>query len=113
MDESLESVGMENESEVHVVQSELSSEEVQNIADALAGSDLVDEDALSTQVSEMVLSALGSAPEETSTVELVDRPFLTTPFEDYSVTEGFLLLLLVCIFISVCARLLKGGFSWL
>lgn len=44
---------------------------------------------------------------------VADHPMMETPFEDYTVTEGLLLLLLLCVFVSACARLLKGGFAWL
>lgn len=44
---------------------------------------------------------------------VADHPMLTTPFDDYTVTEGLLLLLLLSVFLSVCAKLLKGGFAWL
>lgn len=44
--------------------------------------------------------------------ELV-HPALETPFEDYSVSEGLLLLLLVLLLLSWCVRMIKGGFSWL
>lgn len=55
---------------------------------------------------------------DAETVEVVgevvqDRPFLTTRFEEYSVTEGLLLMLLLFCFISSCVRMLKGGFAWL
>lgn len=43
----------------------------------------------------------------------LDRPFLTTSFEDYTVTEGLLLLLLLLVFLKVCTKVVKGGFSWL
>ena len=46
-------------------------------------------------------------------VQTMDHPALTTPFEDYTVTEAFLLLLLLYLFLSSCARMLRGGFSWL
>lgn len=42
-----------------------------------------------------------------------ERPLLTTRFEDYTVTEGLLLLLLLSVFVSACVRMLKGGFAWL
>lgn len=42
-----------------------------------------------------------------------DHPMMETPFEDYTVTEGLLLLLLLSVFVSICAKLLKGGFAWL
>ena len=44
--------------------------------------------------------------------ELV-HPALETPFEDYTVSEGLLLLLLVLLLLSWCVRMIKGGFSWL
>jgi len=45
--------------------------------------------------------------------QTVNHPMLTTPFEAYTVTEGLLLLLLLCAFLSACVKLLKGGFAWL
>ena len=51
--------------------------------------------------------------EALETVESVARPFLTTPFSDYSVTEGLLLLLVLSVVVSWIFKLLKGGFSWL
>lgn len=45
--------------------------------------------------------------------EALDHPALTTPFADYTVTEALLLLLLLSVFISACARILRGGLSWL
>ena len=44
---------------------------------------------------------------------VADHPMMEPPFEDYTVTEGLLLLLLLSVFLSVCAKLLKGGFAWL
>lgn len=41
------------------------------------------------------------------------HPALETPFEDYTVTEGLLLLLLVLVIVSWCVKMIKGGFSWL
>ena len=41
------------------------------------------------------------------------RPFLTTPFEEYSVTEGFLLELVLCVFAKTIIKILKEGFYWL
>lgn len=42
-----------------------------------------------------------------------DHPMMETPFEDYTVTEGLLLLLLLSVFAAACVKLLKGGFAWL
>lgn len=47
------------------------------------------------------------------TVTAEERPFLSTNFQDYSVTEGLLLLLLLLFFISAVARILRRAFSWL
>lgn len=43
----------------------------------------------------------------------VDHPMMETPFEDYTVTEGLLLLLLLSVFLAACVKMLKGGFAWL
>ncbi len=43
----------------------------------------------------------------------MDHPLLTTRFEDYTVSEGLLLLLLLSAFLSACYKLLRGGFKWL
>lgn len=43
------------------------------------------------------------------TVTEVTRAFLTTSFEEYTVTEGFLLLLLLAGFIWLCVQFFKGG----
>lgn len=45
--------------------------------------------------------------------QALDHPLMTTSFQDYNVTEGLLLLLLLSAFIAACAKILKGGFSWL
>ena len=45
--------------------------------------------------------------------QAVDHPALTTSFADYTVTEALLLFLLLAAFLSACARMLRGGFSWL
>ena len=44
----------------------------------------------------------------------LDRPLMTTNFDDYTVTEGLLLLLLLFLFVKeFILKPLKGGFSWL
>ena len=45
--------------------------------------------------------------------QVVNHPALTTSFSEYTVTEALLLLLLLSAFISACARMLRGGLSWL
>lgn len=54
----------------------------------------------------------------TETVEVVEvtpesRPFMTTNFSDYTVTEGLLLIMVLLIFLHACIKVVKGGFSWL
>ena len=50
---------------------------------------------------------------ETIQTQLTPHPFLTTPFEEYTVTEGMLLLLVLAAFAGCCIKLLRRGFSWL
>ena len=45
--------------------------------------------------------------------QTLDHPALTTSFSDYTVTEALLLFLMLSVFISACARMLRGGFLWL
>lgn len=46
-------------------------------------------------------------------VSFPDRPFLDTPFDEYSVTEGILLMLFLAVFVAAVAGLLRRAFSWL
>ena len=56
----------------------------------------------------------GKIEEYTGTVvQILDHPAFTTPFEDYTVTEALLLFLLLSVFLTTCARMLRGGLSWL
>lgn len=53
-------------------------------------------------------------PGETFPVTVVDeRPFLTTPLDDYTVEEGLLLLILVLLIIKLMIAAVKEGFYWL
>lgn len=45
--------------------------------------------------------------------QTVNHPAFTTSFAEYTVTEALLLLLLLSVFIAACARMLRGGLSWL
>lgn len=45
--------------------------------------------------------------------DATNHPALTTNFEDYTVTEGLLLLLLVCVVAKWSVDMLRRGFSWL
>lgn len=45
--------------------------------------------------------------------QTLDHPTLTTSFQDYTVTEGLLLLILLAAFATACIKILKGGFQWL
>lgn len=64
---------------------------------------------------------LGKIEEHTKEIQLdvmtmaqmLDHPALITSFSDYTVTEALLLFLLLAAFVSACARMLRGGFSWL
>lgn len=65
---------------------------------------MIDEEIVIPEPGAFLDSGVGTEP---------PHPMLTTSFEDYTVTEGLLLLLLLSLFACVCFRLLKGGFSWL
>lgn len=45
--------------------------------------------------------------------EFEAHDFLTTRFEDYTVMEGLLLSILLCLIVGCCVKMLKGAFSWL
>ena len=45
--------------------------------------------------------------------QALEHPVMTTSFQDYTVTEGLLLLLLLSVFVAACAKMLKEGFAWL
>lgn len=50
---------------------------------------------------------------ETAVSAVVEHPFLTTDFSDYSVTEGLLLMILLALFVFAVFRILRRGFRWL
>lgn len=54
-----------------------------------------------------------TVPEPMAVTVVDTRPFLTTPFEDYTVTEGLLLSILLVIVVSLVLKQVKGAFSWL
>ena len=52
-------------------------------------------------------------PEPVAVTVVDHRPFLSTPLDDYTVSEGLLLLIVVILFLNLLGRALKEGFSWL
>ena len=54
-----------------------------------------------------------AAEEVIETVGVTERPFMTTSFEEYTVVEGLLLVILLSLIVGWCLKLLRGGFSWL
>lgn len=62
----------------------------------------------------IAIEGMGRLLQHLETLEqTADHPMLTTSFQDYTVTEGLLLALLLSVFISACVKMLKGGFAWL
>lgn len=60
--------------------------------------------------------AAASSEEVTETVEIMEepeRPFLSTPLDEYTVTEGLLLLIVLILFFGKIGQALKEGFFWL
>ena len=67
-----------------------------------------------TSVGENVAAIQADVAEVKEMVQTaVDRPFLTTPLEDYSVSEGLLLMILFVMFLRALLRLVKEGLYWL
>lgn len=60
-----------------------------------------------------VLAASSEATEAVEVMEVPERDFLTTPLDDYTVTEGLLLLIVLILFFSKLSKVLKEGFYWL
>lgn len=53
-------------------------------------------------------------PVEVILVDVSDkRSFMTTPLNDYTVTEGLLLLILIIMIVKLVAKAVKEGFRWL
>lgn len=65
-------------------------------------------DSISGSVSSVYSGVSGSV----YTVQIDSRPFLTTPFTDYSVIEGLLLIIILLIIIIYLLYLLRKGFKW-
>lgn len=64
-------------------------------------------------VVDVLLDIRGGMKSVESVEQTVNHPLLTTPFQDYTVTEGLLLLLLLCFFIKACMDMVRRAFSWL
>ena len=68
---------------------------------------------------ELIVQEMLPEGEQLEVIETIEvaadtsSPFLTTPFADYTVTEGLLLTLLLLAFLAFCNKVVKGGFSWL
>ena len=53
-------------------------------------------------------------PVEVILVDVSDeRSFMSTPLNDYTVTEGLLLLILIMMIVKLVAKAVKEGFRWL
>lgn len=76
----------------------------------------MDENLNQSDTSVIVEEILGDTSAETEVLAEVvepDRLFLTTPFDDYTVTEGLLLMILLLSVVLLCVKMIKGGFFWL
>lgn len=61
-----------------------------------------------------ILLGIRSGMKNVESVEqVVNHPALTTPFQEYTVTEGLLLLLLLFFFLKACMDMIRRAFSWL
>ena len=71
------------------------------------------EEELLEQLSGDVSQPLEGTEEVFAEVVEPDRLFLTTPFEEYTVSEGLLLMILLLAVVMICVKMVKGGFFWL
>jgi len=62
---------------------------------------------------DLLMDIRGGMKNVESIERTVNHPLLTTPFQDYTVTEGLLLLVLLCFFIKACMNMVRRAFSWL
>ncbi len=62
---------------------------------------------------DLLLDIRGGMKNVETIQQTLDHPFMTTSFQDYTVTEGLLLLILLAAFAATCVKILKGGFQWL
>ncbi len=61
-----------------------------------------------------ILLGIRKGMENVESIEhVVNHPALTTPFQEYTVTEGLLLLLLLFFFLKACMDMIRRAFSWL
>lgn len=77
------------------------------------GEPAIDTALLPVDLLEALTEEEGMSSDMDSVQQVLDHPAMTTSFQDYTVTEGLLLLLLLGAFVAACARMLKEGFSWL
>lgn len=87
--------------------------EVVPVEDTVTGEPTIDTALLLVDLLDALTGEEGMSSDVDSVQQVLDHPFMTTSFQDYTVTEGLLLLLLLSAFVAACARMLKGGFSWL
>lgn len=93
--------------------------EISNVLTGL-GLDLVDnliKDLFTTEredeEGEVTTFEVGEDIHQIAEVVTDPRTFLDTPLEEYTVSEGLLLMILFTLFVSACWRMIKGAFSWL
>ena len=61
-----------------------------------------------------ILLGIRKGMENVESIEhVINHPALTTPFQEYTVTEGLLLLLLLFFFLKACMDMIRRAFSWL
>jgi len=88
-------------------------EPVEALGEPVTGGPAIDTALLLVDLLEALTGEEGMGADMDSVQQVLDHPAMTTSFQDYTVTEGLLLLLLLGAFVAACARMLKEGFSWL
>lgn len=88
-------------------------EEVETVGEPVTGDPTIDTALLLVDLLDALTGEEGMSSDVDSVQQVLDHPFMTTSFRDYTVTEGLLLLLLLSAFVAACTKMLKEGFSWL
>lgn len=87
--------------------------EEQPQAEVVTGDPTIDTALLLLDLIDAITGEDGMTSDVDGIQQALDHPLMTTSFQDYTVTEGLLLLLLLSVFVAACARMLKEGFAWL
>ena len=93
----------------------VTTDPVELLANSDPAETVVEDPAENTEALEQEMESTGDTVQTIEVIQVMveERPFLTTDFMDYTVSEGLLLMILVSMIVKFCIGLVKEGFSWL